>query len=77
MYAILIVVGTYTKQYVLLLFNCYHLVTHKLTICNIALILLQNKALGTWNSLIQKSGFPNPSLRWLRTIVVWLPIKTN
>ena len=23
-----------------------------------ALIVLQNKALGTWNSLIQKSGFP-------------------
>ena len=25
---------------------------------SIALILLQNKALGLWNSLMQKSGFP-------------------
>ena len=39
------------------------------TICNAALILLQNKALGTWNSLMQKSGFskciimPDPHTR--------------
>ena len=28
------------------------------TSCNAALILLQNKAFGTWNSLMQKYGFP-------------------
>ena len=26
--------------------------------CNTALILIQNKALDIWNSLMQKSGFP-------------------
>ena len=40
-----------------LLILLYSLVTCKLRISNTALILLQNKALGTWNSLMQKSGF--------------------
>ena len=34
------------------------LVTRKVFAIIIALILLQNKALGLWNSFMQKSGFP-------------------
>ena len=41
-------------QMVLLLCS---LVTHKLAICNVALKLLQNKVLFTWNSLMQNSEF--------------------
>ena len=51
----LIAVGMRTK--VMYCFSCY-LALYSKSICNIALILLQNKALGLWNSLMQKSGFP-------------------
>ena len=35
------------------MFQCFR----PLSICNTALILLQNKALGTWNSLMKNSRF--------------------
>ena len=39
-----------------------------LTICNTALMLLQNKALGIRNSLVQNPGFPkNALLHWVFT----------
>ena len=57
MHVLLIAVGILAK--LVYCFSCYPAlyITQK-AICNTALILLQNKPLGIWNSLTQESGFP-------------------